>query len=141
MDLSASLGARRPGRCLAAHTFALSPIVARYTEGFSNFVTSMTAPVASGWSDLAGWDSHPLRSAPCHGAHPLRSFVASVSSQVSAHPFSDRRAQRALQRSATTCFKSSLTSFAMGARFGLLTAAIDATGSTAETSTSPPAIS
>jgi hypothetical protein len=25
--------------------------------------TSMTAPVASGWSDLAGWDSHPLESA------------------------------------------------------------------------------
>ncbi len=23
----------------------------RYTEGFSHFVTSMTAPVASGWSD------------------------------------------------------------------------------------------
>ena len=35
----------------------------RYTEGFSHFVTSMTAPVASGWSDLAGWDSHPLESA------------------------------------------------------------------------------
>jgi hypothetical protein len=25
--------------------------------------TSMTAPVASGWSDLAGWDSRPLESA------------------------------------------------------------------------------
>jgi hypothetical protein len=24
--------------------------VTRYTEGFSHFVTSMTAPVASGWS-------------------------------------------------------------------------------------------
>ena len=34
-----------------------------YTEGFSHFVTSMTAPVASGWSDLAVWDSHPLESA------------------------------------------------------------------------------
>src|SRR5271167_5067177 len=34
-----------------------------YTEGFSHFVTSMTAPVASGWSDLAGWGSHPLESA------------------------------------------------------------------------------
>ena len=37
--------------------------VTSYTEGFSHFVTSMTAPVASGWSDLAGWDSHPLESA------------------------------------------------------------------------------
>jgi hypothetical protein len=34
-----------------------------YTEGFSHFVTSMTAPVASGLSDLAGWGSHPLESA------------------------------------------------------------------------------
>ena len=34
-----------------------------YTEGFSHFVTSMTSPVASGWSDLAGSDSHPLESA------------------------------------------------------------------------------
>src|SRR5271167_2406292 len=48
---------------VAARTLALSPIVTRYTEGFSHFVTSMTAPVASGWSDLAGWDSHPLESA------------------------------------------------------------------------------
>jgi hypothetical protein len=37
--------------------------VTGYTEGFSHFVTSMTAPVASGWSDLAGWGSHPLESA------------------------------------------------------------------------------
>jgi hypothetical protein len=37
--------------------------VTSYTEGFSHFVTSMTAPVASGWSDLAGWGSHPLESA------------------------------------------------------------------------------
>ena len=29
-----------------AHQF-----VTRYAEGFSHFVTSMTAPVASGWSD------------------------------------------------------------------------------------------
>jgi hypothetical protein len=29
------------------------------TEGFSHFVTSMTAPLASGWS-IAGWDLHPL---------------------------------------------------------------------------------
>ena len=37
--------------------------VTRYTEGFSHFVTSMTAPVASGWSDLAGWGLYPLESA------------------------------------------------------------------------------
>jgi hypothetical protein len=32
-------------------------------EGFGHFVTSMTAPVASGWSELAGWGFHPLESA------------------------------------------------------------------------------
>ncbi|NYF54122.1 hypothetical protein [Tunturiibacter gelidoferens] len=32
-----------------------------YTGGFSRFVTSTTAPIATGWSDLAGRDSHPLR--------------------------------------------------------------------------------
>jgi len=42
---------------LPAHSFALRPAHSRrhqfvtcYTEGFSHFVTSMTAPVASGWS-------------------------------------------------------------------------------------------
>ena len=42
---------------LPAHSLALRPAHARrhlyvtgYTEGFSHFVTSMTAPVASGWS-------------------------------------------------------------------------------------------
>jgi len=34
-----------------------------YTEGFSHFVTSMTAPIASGWSKIAGWVSHPLENA------------------------------------------------------------------------------
>jgi len=34
-----------------------------YTRGFSHFVTSMTAPIASGWSKIAGWDLHPLRNA------------------------------------------------------------------------------
>ena len=33
------------------------------TRGFSHFVTSMTAPIASGRSEIAGWDSHPLRNA------------------------------------------------------------------------------
>ena len=37
---------------VAARTLAPSPIRDRLSEGFSHFVTSMTAPVASGWS---GW--------------------------------------------------------------------------------------
>src|SRR6266446_3010056 len=36
---------------VAACTHALSPIRDTLIEGFSHFVTSMTAPIASGWSD------------------------------------------------------------------------------------------
>ena len=36
---------------VAACTLALSPLRDTLPEGFSHFVTSMTAPVASGWSD------------------------------------------------------------------------------------------
>src|ERR1700742_234212 len=35
---------------VAACTLALSPIRDTLIEGFSHFVTSMTAPIASGWS-------------------------------------------------------------------------------------------
>jgi hypothetical protein len=45
---------------VTACTLAKSPKVTLYTRGFSHFVTSMTAPIASGRSDLAGWVSHPL---------------------------------------------------------------------------------
>jgi hypothetical protein len=48
---------------VTACTLAGSPKVIRYIEGFSHFVASMTAPIASGWSKIAGWDSHPLRNA------------------------------------------------------------------------------
>src|SRR5271166_6490258 len=54
---------------LPAHSLELRPAHSRrhlyvtsYTAGFSHFVTSMTAPVASGWS-FAGWGLHPLESA------------------------------------------------------------------------------
>jgi len=48
---------------VAACTLALSPIRDTLIEGSSHFVTSMTAPIASGWSEFAGWGSHPLESA------------------------------------------------------------------------------
>ena len=48
---------------VTACTLAGSPKVIRYIEGFSYFVTSITAPIASGWSEIAGWDSHPLENA------------------------------------------------------------------------------
>ena len=47
---------------VAACTLALSPIRDTLIEGFSHFVTSMTAPIASGWSGCRG-GLHPLESA------------------------------------------------------------------------------
>ena len=43
-------------------TLALSPICDTLIEGFSHFVTSMTAPIAPAGA-FAGWDLHPLESA------------------------------------------------------------------------------
>ena len=48
---------------VTACTLAKSPKVTLYTRGFSHFVTSVTAPIASGRSKIAGWDSHPLENA------------------------------------------------------------------------------
>jgi hypothetical protein len=48
---------------VAACPLVLSPISDTLIEGFSHFVTSMTAPIASGGSEFAGWDLHPLESA------------------------------------------------------------------------------
>jgi hypothetical protein len=42
-----------------------------YTRGFSHFITFMTAPIASGWSKITGWDSHPLRNAALTRRTPL----------------------------------------------------------------------
>ncbi|MGI9449535.1 MAG: hypothetical protein ACR2QH_02615, partial [Geminicoccaceae bacterium] len=41
------------------------------TEGFSHFVTSMTAPVASGWSVHRVGFTPTGKAPPYHGAHPL----------------------------------------------------------------------
>ena len=49
--------------CVAACTPALSPARDTLSKGFSHFVTSMTAPLASGGSEFAGWDLHPLENA------------------------------------------------------------------------------
>jgi hypothetical protein len=49
--------ALRPAH-LRRHQF-VTPLI----EGFGHFVTSMPAPTASGWSDVAGRASHPLESA------------------------------------------------------------------------------
>ena len=51
-----------------------SPIRDPLSEGFSHFVSSMTAPVASGWSDWPGGACTHWKAPPCHGARHFRSF-------------------------------------------------------------------
>ena len=67
---------------LPAHSLALRPAHSRrhlyvtsYTEGFSHFVTSMTAPVASAAGAIwpGGARTH-WKAPPCHGARKLRSL-------------------------------------------------------------------
>src|SRR5271156_5482496 len=70
---------------LPAHSLALRPAHSRrhlyvtcYTEGFSHFVTSMTAPVASGWSVSPGgtcthWKAPPVTA---HTARRLKQPIA-----------------------------------------------------------------
>jgi hypothetical protein len=50
---------------VTACTLAGSSKITTYNQRLpiSHFVTSMTAPIASGRSDIAGWDSHPLENA------------------------------------------------------------------------------
>src|ERR1700746_2388409 len=57
---------------VAACTLALSPIRDTLIEGFSHFVTSMTAPIASGWSESPGGACTHWKAPPCPGAHPAR---------------------------------------------------------------------
>jgi hypothetical protein len=57
---------------VTACTLALSPIRDTLTEGFSHFVTSMTAPVTSGWSDLPGGIYTHWKAPPLHGARHIR---------------------------------------------------------------------
>jgi hypothetical protein len=56
---------------VAACTLALSPIRDTLSEGFSHFVTSMTAPVASGWSGRRVGLAPTGKAPPYHGAHPI----------------------------------------------------------------------
>src|SRR5437762_9145678 len=59
---------------VAACTLALSPIRDTLIEGFSHFVTSMTAPIASGWSESPGGPCTHWKAPPCHGAPPKLSL-------------------------------------------------------------------
>jgi hypothetical protein len=61
---------------VTACTLARSPYVTLYTGGFSHFVTSMTAPIASGWSESCRVGLSPTgKTPPYHGAHPLQTLV------------------------------------------------------------------
>src|SRR5258708_19611757 len=53
---------------VTACTLALSPIRDTLPEGFSHFVSSIAAPVASGWSGLPGGTCTHWKAPPCHGA-------------------------------------------------------------------------
>src|SRR3954463_9974211 len=60
---------------MAACPLALSPIRDTLIEGFSHFVTSMTAPIVSGGSEFAGWGLHPLESAALPRRTPKPDFA------------------------------------------------------------------
>src|ERR1700720_3258648 len=60
---------------VAACTLALSPIRDTLIEGFSHFVTSMTAPIASGWSESPGGACTHWKAPPCHGAPPFPPLI------------------------------------------------------------------
>jgi hypothetical protein len=70
---------------LARRSLALRPAHSRrhlyvtsYTEGFSHFVTSMTAPVASGWSGWPGGACTRWKAPPCHGARRVEVWRGGV---------------------------------------------------------------
>src|SRR5215470_11645599 len=60
---------------VTACTLALSPIRDTHSEGFSYFVTSIAAPVASGWSGLPGGPYTHWKAPPCHGARQQQTLT------------------------------------------------------------------
>jgi hypothetical protein len=58
----------------AACTLALSPICDPLIEGFNHFVTSMTAPIVSGWGACRMGFAPTGKAPPLHGAHPERTL-------------------------------------------------------------------
>ena len=60
---------------VTACTLAKSPYVTLYTRGFSHFVSSMTAPIASGWSKSCRVGLSPTgKTPPYHGARQYKTF-------------------------------------------------------------------
>src|SRR5580704_11220787 len=67
---------------VAACTLARSPIRDPLSEGFRHFVSSMPAPVASGWSESPGGPCTHWKAPPCHGAPPERPRPSPLHSPV-----------------------------------------------------------
>src|SRR6202142_1871222 len=96
-----------PHMRLARRSLALRPAhsrrhlyVTRYTEGFSHFVTSMTAPVASGWSGrrvgLAPTGKRRLLTTHANSGHSGR-LAEQVASTLSTHSPSARNGRKAAE--------------------------------------------
>src|SRR5512132_3514196 len=58
------------------HTRAVTVFRDPLSEGFSHFVSSMTAPVASGWSGCRVGLAPTGKAPPCHGARHQQSLEA-----------------------------------------------------------------
>ena len=71
-------------------------------EGFSHFVTSMTAPIASGWSDVPGGPCTHWKAPPFHGARQYRK---------STRPIARARKANSLHGEASTTLGFILQSF------------------------------
>src|SRR5882762_1212223 len=75
---------------VAACTLALSPIRDTLIEGFSHFVTSMTAPIASGWSGcrvgLAPTGKRRLCTAHANGGHAGADLEQAINERTATEP-------------------------------------------------------
>jgi hypothetical protein len=67
--------ARRSNALRPAHSALSLYFVTRLTEGFNHVVTSIVAPVASGWSNLPGGACTHWKAPPYHGARQ-KQFLA-----------------------------------------------------------------
>src|ERR1700730_8635056 len=77
---------------VAACTLARAPIRNPLSEGFSHFVTSMTAPVASGGSEIAGWAFHPLERCRLSTAHTRAGLYEQAMQRLHEHHPEDAEA-------------------------------------------------
>ena len=105
--------AHRPFRRLARRSLELRPAHSRrhlyvtsYTEGFSHFVASMTAPVASGWScspcgTCTHWKAPPSHGpnaksrCHCHLRGSRRPLARGIASRMASSPSGSRRSSAA----------------------------------------------